>query len=161
MFYYIKQHINTQLKTVGESVSVISKLEEALKEIDNIGTVGMPRMAQVNRLLKETFADCSIEAAKMAISQSTLNKEQIELILSSKGLTCNILKTTTAELANTTATNVMATSEGTATTATIALGNAFKGLGAKIKAFVAANQYQFLIIDNQQILSYRLLALNM
>lgn len=53
-----------QLKTVGESVSVISKLEEALKEIDNIGTVGMPRMAQVNRLLKETFADCSIEAAK-------------------------------------------------------------------------------------------------
>lgn len=149
MFYYIKQHINTQLKTVGESVSVISKLEEALKEIDNIGTVGMPRMAQVNRLLKETFADCSIEAAKMAISQSTLNKEQIELILSSKGLTGNILETTTAELANTTATN-----------ATIGLSNAFKGLGTKIKAFVAANQYQFLIIDNQQILLYTPLALN-
>ncbi len=150
-FYYIRQHINTQLKTVGESVSVISKLEEALKEIDNIGTVGMPRMAQVNRLLKETFADCSIEAAKMAISQSTLNKEQIELILSSKGLTGNILETTTAELANTTATTAMAATEGTATTAmaategtattaTVALGNAFKGLGAKIKAFVAANE---------------------
>ena len=110
----------------------------------------MPRMAQVNRLLKETFADCSIEAAKMAISQSTLNKEQIELILSSKGLTGNILETTSAELAN-----------ATATTVTIALGNAFKRLGAKIKAFASANQYQFLIIDNQQILSYRLLALNM
>lgn len=100
----------------------------------------MPRMAQVNRLLKETFADCSIEAAKMAISQSTLNKEQIELILSSKGLTGNILETTTAELANTTATTAMAATEGTATTATVALGNAFKGLGAKIKAFVAANE---------------------
>lgn len=121
----------------------------------------MPRMAQVNRLLKETFADCSIEAAKMAISQSTLNKEQIELILSSKGLTGNILETTSAELANATATNAMAATEGTATTVTIALGNAFKRLGAKIKAFASANQYQFLIIDNQQILSYRLLALNM
>jgi hypothetical protein len=96
----------------------------------------------------------------MAISQSTLNKEQIELILSSKGLTGNILETTTAELANTTATNAVAVAEGTATTATIALGNAFKGLGAKIKAFVAANQYQFLIIDNQQILLYTPLALN-
>lgn len=160
MFYYIKQHLNMQLKTVGESVSVISKLEEALKEIDNIGTVGMPRMAQANNLLKETFANCSIEATKLAIAQSTLNEDQIELILSSKGLTGNILETTTAELANTTATNVMATSEGTATTATIGLSNAFKGLGAKIKAFVAANQYQFLIIDNQQILLYTPLALN-
>lgn len=91
-----------QLKTVGESVSVISKLEEALKEIDNIGTVGIPRMAQANNLLKETFANCSIEATKLAIAQSTLNEDQIELILSSKGLTGNILETTTAELANTT-----------------------------------------------------------
>lgn len=139
MFYYIKQHINTQLKTVGESVSVISKLEEALKEIDNIGTVGMPRMAQVNRLLKETFADCSIEAAKMAISQSTLNKEQIELILSSKDLTGNILETTTAELANATATNAMAATEGTATTATVGFGTAIKGLGASLKALAVAH----------------------
>ena len=103
----------------------------------------------------------SVEAIKASISESTLNEMQIRAILSQKGLTGNILETTTAELANTTATNVMAATEGTATTATIALGNAFKGLGAKIKAFVAANQYQFLIIDNQQILSYRLLALNM
>ncbi len=138
-FYYIRQLINTQLKTVGESVSVISKLEEALKEIDNIGTVGMPRMAQVNRLLKETFADCSIEAAKMAISQSTLNKEQIELILSSKGLTGNILETTTAELANATATNAVAVAEGTATTATVGFGTAIKGLGASLKSLVAAH----------------------
>lgn len=86
---------------------------------------------------------------------------QIRAILSQKGLTGNILETTTAKLANTTATNTMAATEGTATVATVALGNAFKGLDAKIKAFASANQYQFLIIDNQQILSYRLLALNM
>lgn len=99
----------------------------------------MPRMAQVNRLLKETFADCYIEAAKMAISQSTLNKEQIELILSSKGLTGNILETTTAELANTTATNAMAATEGTATTATVGFGTAIKGLGASLKALAVAH----------------------
>lgn len=99
----------------------------------------MPRMAQVNRLLKETFADCSIEAAKMAISQSALNKEQIELILSSKGLTGNILETTTAELANATATNAVAVAEGTATTATVGFGTAIKGLGASLKSLVAAH----------------------
>lgn len=99
----------------------------------------MPRMAQVNRLLKETFADCSIEAAKMAISQSTLNKEQIELILSSKGLTGNILETTTAELANATATNAVAVAEGTVTTATVGFGTAIKGLGASLKSLAAAH----------------------
>ena len=99
----------------------------------------MPRMAQVNRLLKETFADCSIEAAKMAISQSTLNKEQIELILSSKDLTGNILETTTAELANATATNAVAVAEGTATTATVGFGTAIKGLGASLKSLAAAH----------------------
>ncbi len=103
----------------------------------------------------------SVEAIKASISESTLNEMQIRAILSQKGLTGNILETTTAELANATAINAVAVAEGTTTTATVGLSNAFKGLGAKIKAFVAANQYQFLIIDNQQILSYRLLALNM
>lgn len=111
--------------------------------------------------LAEALNGYSIEAIKASISESALNEMQIRTILSQKGFTGNILETTTAELANTTATTAMAATEGTATTATVALGNAFKGLGAKIKAFVAANQYQFLIIDNQQILSYRLLALNM
>nr|DAX38278.1 MAG TPA: chromosome segregation ATPase [Caudoviricetes sp.] len=85
----------------------------------------MPRMA--------------IEAAKMAISQSALNKEQIELILSLKGLTGNILETTMAELANATATNAVAVAEGTATTATVGFGTAIKGLGASLKSLVAAH----------------------
>lgn len=149
-----------QLKTLGESTTALSKLKEALQQIDTNGTVGMPRMAEENRLLAEAFSGCSMEATKMAITQSSLNQTQIEAILKQKGLKGEILETTTAELANTTATNAVAVAEGTATTATIALGNAFKGLGAKIKAFVAANQYQFLIIDNQQILLYTPLALN-
>lgn len=99
----------------------------------------MSGIAQANKLLKETFADCSIEATKMAISQSTLNKEQIELILSSKGLTGNILETTTAELANATATNAVAVAEGTATTATVGFGTAIKGLGASLKSLVTAH----------------------
>jgi len=106
----------------------------------------MPRMAQVNRLLKETFADCSIEAAKMAISQSTLNKEQIELILSSKGLTGNILETTTAELANATATNAVAVAEGTATTATVGFGTAIKGLGTSLKSLAATHPVLLAIV---------------
>lgn len=146
LLYYIKQHLNTQLKTVGESVSVVSKLEETLKEIDNIGTVGMPRMAQANRLLKETFADCSIEAIKMAIAQSTLNEDQIELVLSSKGLTGNILETTTAELANATATNAMAAVEGAATTATVGFDTAIKGLGASLKSLAAAHPVLLAIV---------------
>lgn len=106
----------------------------------------MPRMAQANRLLKETFADCSIEATKMAIAQSTLNEDQIELILSSKGLTGNILKTTTAELANATATNAVAVAEGTATTATVGFGTAIKGLGASLKSLAVAHPVLLAIV---------------
>ena len=82
----------------------------------------------------------SVEAIKASISESTLNEMQIRAILNQKGLTGNILETTTAELANATAINAVAVAEGTTTTATVGLSNAFKGLGAKIKAFVAANQ---------------------
>lgn len=53
--------------------------------------------------LAESLNGYSIEAIKASISESTLNEMQIRAILSQKGLTGNILETTTAELANTTA----------------------------------------------------------
>ena len=59
--------------------------------------------------------------------------------MSQKGLTGNILETTTAELANATATNAVAVAEGTATTATVGLGTAIKGLGASLKSLAAAH----------------------
>lgn len=61
---------------------------------------------------------------------------QIKAILSQKDLTGNILETTTAELANTTATNAMATAEGTATTTTGKFSLALKGLRASLKTLV-------------------------
>ena len=64
---------------------------------------------------------------------------QIRAILSQKGLTGNILKTTTAELANATATNAVAVAESTATTATVGFGTAIKGLGASLKSLAAAH----------------------
>ena len=75
----------------------------------------------------------------MALSQSQLNATQIKAVLVSKGLQGGLLKTTTAELANATATNAMAATEGTATTATVGFSTAIKGLGASIKALAVAH----------------------
>lgn len=75
----------------------------------------------------------------MALSQSQLNATQIKAVLVSKGLQGSLLKTTTAELANATATNAMAATEGTATTATVGFSTAIKGLGASIKALAVAH----------------------
>lgn len=129
-----------QLKTLGESTTALSKLKEALQQIDTNGTVGMPRMAEENRLLAEAFSGCSMEATKMAITQSSLNQTQIEAILKQKGLKGEILETTAADLANAASVNAVAAAEKKATVSTIGFGNAVKGLGTKIKAFVAANQ---------------------
>ncbi|MBP3505090.1 MAG: hypothetical protein J6K43_01620 [Lachnospiraceae bacterium] len=65
--------------------------------------------------LKNVTASYSTEAVKMAIAQSTLNKTQIEAILSAKGLTGETLKTTTAELAQVTSTNALSASQAGAT----------------------------------------------
>lgn len=81
----------------------------------------------------------STEALKLAIAQTTLDKTQIKAILTAKGLKGEILETTTAELAQATATNTLSASETTATAATGGLSAAFKGLGASIKSFVLAN----------------------
>lgn len=85
------------------------------------------------------FSDYSKEATKMALSQSQLNATQIKAVLVSKGLQGSLLKTTTAELSNATATNTVAVTEGTATTATVGFGTAIKGLGASLKALAVAH----------------------
>lgn len=91
--------------------------------------------------LAEALNGYSIGAIKASISESTLNEMQIRTILSQKGLTGNILETTTAELAAITTTNSMTVSEGAATTATVGLGTAIKGLGVTLKTFVASHPY--------------------
>lgn len=89
--------------------------------------------------LAEALNGYSVEAIKASISESTLNEMQIKAILSQKGLTGNILETTTAELTAVTATNAMTVSEGAATTATVGLGTAIKGLGVSLKNLAVAH----------------------
>lgn len=76
---------------------------------------------------------------KQAISQSKLNKEQIEAILIGSTLEASLLENTAAELAQATSTNALAVSEGTATAATLGFKNALKGLGASIKSLALAH----------------------
>lgn len=120
-----------QLKIVGESLDVTKTINDIInksKELQNLAA----------KLAKAT-SGYSIEAVKASIAESTLNEMQIRAILSQKGLTGNILETTTAELANATATNAVAVAEGTTTTATVGFGTAIKGLGASLKSLAAAH----------------------
>lgn len=128
-----------QLKTLGESTTALSKLKEDLQQIDTNGTVDMPRMAEENRLLAEAFSGCSMEATKMAITQSSLNQTQIEAILKQKGLKGEILETTTADLANAASVNAVTAAEKKATASTIGFGAAVKGLGVALKNLVIAH----------------------
>ncbi len=112
-----------QLKTVGESLNV-------LKIISSVSDT---------QQLSIALSSYSTEAIKSAIAQSTLNETQIRAILIEKGFTGQLLETTTAELAQATATNALTASEGAATGATVGFMNAIRGLGATIKSFVLAH----------------------
>lgn len=108
-----------------------------LNELLNISNIANNK--NFTKEIVACFSDYSKEATKMALSQSQLNATQIKAVLVSKGLQGSLLKTTTAELANATATNAMAATEGTATTATVGFSTAIKGLGASIKALAVAH----------------------
>ena len=120
-----------QLKIVGESLDVTKTINDIINK--------SKANANLAAKLAKATSGYSIEAVKASIAESTLNEMQIRAILSQKGLTGNILETTTAELANATATNAVAVAEGTATTATVGFGTAIKGLGASLKSLAAAH----------------------
>lgn len=119
------------MKSVGESVAALKAIKNVLSSFEG--------RSLVIKELKSAMSSYSVETVKSAIAQSTLNEEQIRAILIEKGLTGQLLETTTAELAQATTTNALAVSEGVATTATVGLGNAFKGLGASMKTFALSH----------------------
>lgn len=127
-----------QLKIVGESLDVTKTINDIInksKELQNTYNAN----ANLAAKLAKATSGYSIEAVKASIAESTLNEMQIRAILSQKGLTGNILETTTAELANATATNAVAVAEGTTTATTVGFGTAIKGLGASLKSLAAAH----------------------
>lgn len=127
-----------QLKTVGESLNVIRTINSTLKATSELRSIIGGEAVQAQKLAL-ALSGYSTEAIKSAIAQSTLNEEQIKAILIEKGLTGQILETTTAELAQATATNALTASQTGATASTLGLGSAVKGLGASMKAFALSN----------------------
>lgn len=127
-----------QLKIVGESLDVTKTINDIINKSKELQNTYYANANLAAKLAKAT-SGYSIEAVKASIAESTLNEMQIRAILSQKGLTGNILETTTAELANATATNAVAVAEGTTTTATVGFGTAIKGLGASLKSLAAAH----------------------
>ena len=88
--------------------------------------------AETLQKLQETTSRYSLDVIKSAIAQTTLNKSQIKTILTSKNLKGELLETTTAQLAETTALNALSASEAAATGTTVGLGAAFQGLAASL-----------------------------
>ncbi len=127
-----------QLKTIGESLNEANAIKEVLSKYSSNISEGKNQYLIIQELKKAT-KDYTTEATKRAIIETTLNEKQINQILSSKGLKGEILETTTAELANITATNSLTVAESGMTTVTVSLKNAFKGLWATIGGFVAAH----------------------
>ena len=127
-----------QLKTLGESLTVVKTIDNVVKSCSYLRG-SFNENAIISQKLAIALNGYSTEAIKAAIAQSTLNETQIRAILVEKGFKGQLLETTTAELAQATTANVLAASEKAATASTLGLGNAFKGLGASIKAFALSN----------------------
>ncbi|MBD5463231.1 MAG: phage tail tape measure protein [Lachnospiraceae bacterium] len=126
-----------QFKNLGNSINAITDIENIYKRLETIPS-GLPKLAEETRLLNSLTSTYSTEVLKLAIAQTTLDETQIKAILSAKGLKGEILETTTAELAQTTATNALSASEATATGTTGGLSTAFKGLAASLGISTAA-----------------------
>ena len=124
-----------QLKNLGNSIELSNSILNILN--DSKYLAGKGNLAGYKKQLVDLQSiakSYSLDVTKLAIAQTTLDETQIKAILTAKGLKGEILETTTAELAQTTATNTLSASETTATATTGGLSAAFKGLGASIKS---------------------------
>lgn len=125
-----------QLKSLAKSTEALNKITNILNNTELSRIATKEALATIGK-------SYTTETLKEAIALSTLDKEQIKVILSANGLQGELLETTTAELANVTTTNALSTSQTTTTTTTLGLGTAFQGLGIKIKE-VTASMWAFL-----------------
>ena len=121
-----------QLKTVGESLNAVKDIENIINKYSSLGGT-LNEHASLGHHLAEAMRNYSTESVKAAISNSNLNKIEIEAILSTKGLAGATLETTAAELAATAQTNALSTSQLGATVTSSNLKLAIKGLGTEIK----------------------------
>lgn len=117
-----------QLKTVGESLY-------ALRDINNVLKLNDVSLSISN--LTQTLSGYSKEATIAALEQSTLNKEQVEAILVSKGLQGEELKDTADKINNAIAARQQASAQREANREAMGFRAGMKGLGASIKSFVA------------------------
>lgn len=113
---------------MGESLNVIDAITKVTDANQHLGDGLFDNAVLADKLTKATKG-YSTEALKMAISQSTVNKECIKAMLAQSGLEGEVLDTTVAELAQVTSTNALASSQQKASLTTKNFGNAMKGLG--------------------------------
>lgn len=122
---------------MGESLDVADKIKRVIDANTHLkGTFN--ESAIMAHKLTEATQGYSTEALKMAISQSTVNKECIKAMLAQSGLEGEVLETTVAELSQVTTTNALSVSQVGTTATTANLTTAFKGLGSSIKSTTTA-----------------------
>ena len=115
-----------QLKSAGESLAAFNIIQNTMGNTSN--------PARQFALLQGSLKGYSAESVKAAIAQTQLTESQIKTVLASKGLEGEVLKTTSAELAQTTTTKALTVSQEAAATSTTKFKFAMKGLGKAIKA---------------------------
>lgn len=114
--------MTTQFETKGESLNALSKINS----IVNDSTISHANPITALASASEGY---SLEALKMAIAQTKLDESKIEAIFTAKNLKGKILETTTAELAQITATNRAAAFQAGATASTNIFSASLKSLG--------------------------------
>ena len=120
--------LNVQLKS-------IAKVTDATKLFKNIVSSGVAN----NLAFRNALAGLDVQTKINIVSQSTLNKTQMVGALASSGLTKEELKDAVAKLDTSIAANTLAASQTAATTSTLGLGTAIKGLRIKLQELVMAN----------------------
>ena len=116
----------------------LAKTTEALNSITSVLNTTYKTKKEYQEALAIVSKSYTTEVLKQAIAQSTLNKKQIRAILYANGLRGEILKNTTAEVANAASTNMVAASQAGATASTLGLGTAFEGLAISLGISTAA-----------------------
>lgn len=122
---------SVQLKSLAKSTEALNKITAVINNTDL-------SLEASNEELNAIAKSYTNETLKAAMAQSTLKDTQIETMLSANGMQGALLKTTTDEIANAASTNAVAASQTRTSLTTLGLGEAFQGLGIKIRSAAAS-----------------------
>jgi uncharacterized coiled-coil DUF342 family protein len=122
-----------QLKSIGETERVSKSIDKIVNSVGDLSKLGSDKNTEFLSSMVQSLNGVSIKSTKSILGLKNLDDATVKNILSQKGLKGEMLESAVAEVQQAASINATTMAEKAGAVATSTYGDAFAGLGTKIK----------------------------